>query len=33
MAIVKVYYKGNSQKETISIDSKLKLSKEDLKTV
>ena len=33
MAIVKVYYKGNSQKETISIDSKLKLNKEDLKTV
>ena len=33
MAIVKVYYKGNNQRETISIDSKLKLSKEDLKTV
>ena len=33
MAIVKVYYKGKSQKETYSIDHKLKLSKEDLQTV
>ena len=33
MAIVKVYYKGNSEKETISVDKKLKLSKEDLLTV
>ena len=29
MAIVKVYYKGNSEKETISVDKKLQLSKED----